>query len=63
MLVIQFIFKNNKTLLGTFYGYFDEEYGDLPIPPLPLRSPPIIKGRADPRIAESKKGFGFDVLN
>jgi|UniRef100_A0AC35FFB2 NADH dehydrogenase (ubiquinone) 1 alpha subcomplex subunit 9 len=47
----------------TFYGYFDEELGDCPTVPLPLRSPPIIKGRPDPRIADSKRGFGFDVLN
>jgi len=33
----------------TFYKQFEEEYGDLPPVPLPLRSPPLIKGKYDPK--------------
>uniref|UniRef100_A0A7E4VFH9 NADH dehydrogenase [ubiquinone] 1 alpha subcomplex subunit 9, mitochondrial n=1 Tax=Panagrellus redivivus TaxID=6233 RepID=A0A7E4VFH9_PANRE len=46
----------------TFFGYFEDELGDIPTPALPIRSPPLIKGRADPRLS-LKSSFGYDALN
>lgn len=45
----------------SFFGYYEEEYQDYNPPPLPLRSPPLIKGRHDPRLSDAKSAF--DILN
>lgn len=45
----------------TFCKYFEEQYGDIPPPPLPLRSPPLVKGKFDPTSVktETKRWLPF----
>ncbi|KAI6191868.1 NADH dehydrogenase [Aphelenchoides bicaudatus] len=46
----------------TFYKFFETEYGDIPNPPLPLRSPPLIKGKYDPKELKGQKKVGLDLF-
>jgi hypothetical protein len=39
----------------SFYKSVEEEFGDLPPVPLPLRSPVLIKGKFDPNELSGKK--------
>jgi len=44
-----------------FFGHYEEMYGEIPPAPLPLRSPPLVKGKFD--IKELRSGGKFKVVN
>jgi hypothetical protein len=51
-----------ETRKQTFFQTFEEHYGALDPVPLPLRSPPLIKGKFDPKDLSGQKKFGIDMF-
>jgi hypothetical protein len=46
----------------SFFGSYEDVYGELPPVPLPLRSPPLIKGKFDPKGLRTEKKLDLNIF-